>query len=203
VCVDGNTSCRLASGGVELIAGDAPKTMKHDRRGIVSLVGPSESSTKFTRPSVGSQFLILLNEENGHSLDEKHTPIGEVVEGLEVLDKLDALFVDDRGRPLVDVRVTHTIVLDDPFDDPAGLPSGRASPPPGRPPQETVEERLNVSEASASDKPESEEVVKERLADEEAKSRAVVLEMVGDLPDADAAPPDSVLFVCKLNPVTR
>lgn len=26
--------------------------------------------------------------------------------------------------------------------------------------------------------------------------------MVGDLPEADAAPPANVLFVCKLNPVT-
>ena len=36
----------------------------------------------------------------------------------------------------------------------------------------------------------------------EAKSRAVVLEMIGDLPEADAAPPANMLFVCKLNPVT-
>ena len=36
----------------------------------------------------------------------------------------------------------------------------------------------------------------------EARARAVVLEMVGDLPEADAAPPANVLFVCKLNPVT-
>ena len=26
---------------------------------------------------------------------------------------------------------------------------------------------------------------------------------VGDLPDADIKPPDNVLFVCKLNPVTQ
>lgn len=26
--------------------------------------------------------------------------------------------------------------------------------------------------------------------------------MVGDIPDAEAAPPENVLFVCKLNPVT-
>ena len=29
------------------------------------------------------------------------------------------------------------------------------------------------------------------------------LEMTGDLPDADVKPPEEVLFVCKLNPVTR
>ena len=36
----------------------------------------------------------------------------------------------------------------------------------------------------------------------EAQKRAEVLEMVGDLPSADAAPPPNMIFVCKLNPVT-
>lgn len=46
------------------------------------------------------------------------------------------------------------------------------------------------------------EEVEEMLAEREAKARATILEMVGDLPSADAAPPENVLFVCKLNPVT-
>ncbi len=46
------------------------------------------------------------------------------------------------------------------------------------------------------------EEVEELLAEREAKARATILEMVGDLPSADAAPPENVLFVCKLNPVT-
>lgn len=36
----------------------------------------------------------------------------------------------------------------------------------------------------------------------EAKARATILEIVGDIPDADIAPPENVLFICKLNPVT-
>ncbi|UKJ88962.2 peptidyl-prolyl cis-trans isomerase [Theileria orientalis] len=43
----------------------------------------------------------------------------------------------------------------------------------------------------------------EEIRDREAKSRAVVLEILGDLPDADITPPKNVLFVCKLNPVTE
>jgi RNA recognition motif-containing protein len=45
--------------------------------------------------------------------------------------------------------------------------------------------------------------VYERQQDQEAHNRAAVLEMIGDLPEADAAPPPNVLFVCKLNPVTE
>jgi peptidyl-prolyl cis-trans isomerase-like 4 len=33
-------------------------------------------------------------------------------------------------------------------------------------------------------------------------ARAVVLEMIGDLPEAEVKPPSNMLFVCKLNPVT-
>lgn len=43
----------------------------------------------------------------------------------------------------------------------------------------------------------------EMQKDKEAKARATILEIVGDIPDADIAPPENVLFVCKLNPVTN
>ena len=36
-----------------------------------------------------------------------------------------------------------------------------------------------------------------------AKSNALVLEIIGDLPSADVKPPENVLFVCKLNPITQ
>jgi peptidyl-prolyl cis-trans isomerase-like 4 len=39
-------------------------------------------------------------------------------------------------------------------------------------------------------------------SEKEAHNRAVVLEMIGDLPEADAKPPPNMLFICKLNPVT-
>jgi peptidyl-prolyl cis-trans isomerase-like 4 len=47
------------------------------------------------------------------------------------------------------------------------------------------------------------EQIEEEMKDKEARERALVLEMIGDIPDADIKPPENVLFVCKLNPVTR
>lgn len=44
--------------------------------------------------------------------------------------------------------------------------------------------------------------IEERERSREAHAQATILEIVGDLPDADMAPPENVLFVCKLNPVT-
>jgi len=40
------------------------------------------------------------------------------------------------------------------------------------------------------------------LEKKKAHTRAEVLEMVGDIPDAEIKPPDDVLFICRLNPFT-
>ena len=46
------------------------------------------------------------------------------------------------------------------------------------------------------------EEIEKSVRKTEAESRAVVLEMIGDLPDAEARPDENLIFVCKLNPVT-
>ena len=56
---------------------------------------------------------------------------GQVSEGLDVLMAINDAFVDDAGRPLQNIRIRHTIVLDDPFPDPLALtPHIPASSPP-------------------------------------------------------------------------
>ncbi|KAL9104524.1 MAG: hypothetical protein Q9163_000555 [Psora crenata] len=48
------------------------------------------------------------------------------------------------------------------------------------------------------------ETEREKLRRErEARAQALTLEIVGDLPYAEVKPPENVLFVCKLNPVTE
>jgi hypothetical protein len=68
----------------------------------------------------GSQFYITTGE-NLHSLDEKHTIFGEVAEGIDILEAIDSAPCDDDGRPLQNIRIRHTIILDDPLPDPRGL----------------------------------------------------------------------------------
>ncbi|KAL6714065.1 Peptidyl-prolyl cis-trans isomerase-like 4 [Lecanora helva] len=51
---------------------------------------------------------------------------------------------------------------------------------------------------------EAEEAAREKTRRErEARAQALTLEIVGDLPYAEVKPPENVLFVCKLNPVTE
>lgn len=45
----------------------------------------------------------------------------QVSEGLDVLMAINEAFVDEEGRPLQNVRIRHTVVLDDPFPDPPQL----------------------------------------------------------------------------------
>lgn len=68
----------------------------------------------------GSQFYITTRDVVD-TLDEKKTIFGQVAEGIDVLDRINEAHIDDNGRPWLNMRVLHTIVLDDPFDDPTGL----------------------------------------------------------------------------------
>lgn len=62
--------------------------------------------------------------------DEKHTIFGIVQVGQDVLEKFNSeVIVDDKNKPYFNIRILHTIVIDDPFEDPDGLEEPDASPP--------------------------------------------------------------------------
>ncbi|KAJ3014531.1 Peptidyl-prolyl cis-trans isomerase cyp6 [Thoreauomyces humboldtii] len=171
--------------------------LKHRRKGTVSFA--TTASDESGTAVAGSQFFITLAENPLDYLDGKHAVFGRVVEGLDVLDKINAALADDEGRPYRDIRIKHTIVLDDPFDDPPNLPVPDRSPVPTE--DMLKSGRIGEDEELVPDLPPEEYEKKQRQ--EEAAARALTLEMVGDLPFADIKPPENVLFVCKLNPVTR
>lgn len=169
----------------------SPAATTHARRGTVSMVGAG-------RGLAASQFLITLSEAPSlRALDREHAVFGRVVEGLDTLDRIGAVRTDDAGSPLRTIRIFHTHVLVDPWDDPPGLDPPDRSPTSMRP----IPGRLEFDESFADSDSCSESSSSVELA-REALSHAEVLRMVGDLPEVDVRPPDSVLFVCKLNPVT-
>eukprot|EP00878_Enallax_costatus_P005171 GHUV01005434.1.p1 GENE.GHUV01005434.1~~GHUV01005434.1.p1 ORF type:complete len:492 (+),score=89.17 GHUV01005434.1:32-1477(+) len=145
-----------------------------------------------------SQFYVTLSDSLD-SLDERHTVFGAVSEGLDVLEALNEVPVDNAGRPLQNIRIRHAIILEDPFEDPPQL--GELIPDASPPPTFEHGDRLEEDWVPEHDDRPPDEVEKEARA-AETKSRAVVLEMIGDLPEADVRPPSNMLFVCKLNPVT-
>lgn len=158
---------------------------------------PSDPDTRLA----GSQFIVTLGDNTDY-LDGKAAIFGKVVEGFDALEKINDAIVDERGHPLVDIRIKHTVILDDPYPDPSGLREPSSSPPPSKAQLATVriaegEELLDV-EASE----EAAALAERNRREREAAAQALTLEMMGDLPFAEVKPPENVLFVCKLNPVT-
>ncbi|CAL8085371.1 unnamed protein product [Calicophoron daubneyi] len=176
---------------------DAEKKPKisHGRQGLISMVNNGNGQH-------GSQFFFTL-ADNLDYLDQKHTVFGQVAEGMEFIDKINEVYCDKENRPYRNVRIHHTIVLDDPFDTPACLTFpdspkrypishfGEIGPP-------RIEEDEELDEAVGL----SPKQQMEMKAEQEAKTNAQLLTLIGDLPDPDIKPPDNVLFVCRLNPVT-
>lgn len=98
--------------------------IKHDRRGLLSMVNCGNNM-------LGSQFFITLAPEL-QSLDGEHCVFGEITEGLEIIFKFNETICDGDHRPYQDIRVSHTVILEDPFEDPKDFVMPDQSPPPTR-----------------------------------------------------------------------
>ena len=166
-------------------------TLTHSRAGTVGM------SNLGIPNSAASQFYITTAPAL-HSLDSSHTVFGQVAEGMDVLDRINAAVTDERGRPTVHIRIRHTAVLDDPFPIPDRVAA--LIPPDSPPPVNDPYDYENIN-ASLADNNSAAAVP--AFTAPALNPHAVVLEMISDLPSADVAPPDNVLFVCKLNPVTQ
>ncbi|KAJ3345698.1 hypothetical protein HDU83_003844 [Entophlyctis luteolus] len=184
------------------------KKLKHNRKGVVSFACSTAAGSEDR--VAASQFFFTLSDTGAEYLDGQHAVFGQVVEGDAVLDSLNELLVDtdmsvnppNTHRPFRDIRINHTIILDDPFPDPQELkvPSRSPSPPPEMIAAARIGADEDVGGATADADREEEE---KRAREQEAAARALTLEMIGDLPFAEIRPPENILFVCKLNPVTR
>ncbi|CAJ1978395.1 unnamed protein product [Sphenostylis stenocarpa] len=197
--------------------------LKHTKTGTVAMASAGKNLN-------ASQFYITLRDDLDY-LDGKHTTLpfddgqeesnskttpkdnssppimkvfGEVAEGFETLTRINEAYVDDKGRPYKNIRIKHTYILEDPYDDPSQLSEfiPEASPE-GKPKDEVDDEVRLEDDWVPMDEQLNPAELEEVIRSKEAHSRAVVLESIGDIPDAEIKPPDNVLFVCKLNPVTE
>ena len=146
--------------------------IKHRKRGAVSMVNNTNNQH-------GSQFFLTLTS-NLDSLDGIHTVFWEVVDGWDVLDKINLAVVDQTFRPYHDIRIIHTVILANPYQIPSSLDR------PARSPSPTVE-RVKSSmiafdelfdEDRIQGKTEGE--IKDYIEGKEAQARAQILELIGD-----------------------
>lgn len=193
---DGGSSIWGLLGAAKTYTATLHPKLKHRERGTVSMATTPHPTDPDARLA-GSQFLVTLGDDTDY-LDGKAAIFAKLVEGFDVLEKINAAIVDKDGHPLVDIRIKHTVVLDDPYPDPAGLRAPSASPPPSRAQLATV----RIADDADLDAEVDAEAAEKKRRETEARAQALTLEMMGDLPFAEVAPPENVLFVCKLNPVT-
>ena len=186
---------RLFGDQATYFEGDLAPKIKHLKKGQLSMVNVGDNM-------FGSQFFITLDEGLDYLDGQGHCVFGEIVEGIdEITEVFNETICDSDDRPYQDIRITHTVIIEDPFEDPKSLDIPPKSPEPTK--ELLASSRIGADEDLNDYEGLSQEQVGEVIAEKEAKAQATILEMIGDLPDADIAPPENVLFVCKLNPVTN
>ncbi|ORX85249.1 cyclophilin-like protein [Anaeromyces robustus] len=83
-------------------------TLKHNRRGIVSMANNGPDTNK-------SQFFITYSKQS--HLDTKYTVFGKVIDGMETLDALEKISVDEKYRPIQEVKIKSVTILANPIAD--------------------------------------------------------------------------------------
>ncbi|KAL8453363.1 hypothetical protein Emag_001879 [Eimeria magna] len=194
----------------------SPK-LKHARRGMLGMLPHAAGKA----PGGASCFYLTLREGLAQ-LDGKHSLFAQIVEGFDTLDKINDAFVDSQFIPLTPVRILRAYVLDDPFfcKPLRGLrdvAEAEESPKEADDEEDACEVIVDTNKlgftppdspeplaAEALSEEEKDEIMAiEKVDHKEAEARKVTLEILGDIPDADLAPPENVLFVAKLNPATQ
>lgn len=111
----GDPTSRNAKPGVMLGAGDAGYTVPAEfnskfrhKRGALAAARQGDEVNPM-KASSGCQFYICHADAN--FLDGNYTIFGEVITGLETVDKIAASKVDGADRPLADIKIKSTSVL--------------------------------------------------------------------------------------------
>lgn len=97
-------SVRLGTGGPGYTVPAEIDTAIHHCKGAVAAARLGDMANP-RRASSGSQFYIVQSETGCRHLDGQYTVFGQVVEGMDVIDKIASVDTDPYDRPIADVRI--------------------------------------------------------------------------------------------------
>jgi len=82
--------------------------LKHDRRGIVSMANRGPHTN-------GSQFFITYDKQP--HLNNVNTVFGRVIHGLDVLDAMEIIKVNEKDRPVHEIKINSVKIHANPIAD--------------------------------------------------------------------------------------
>ena len=83
------------------------KQHKH-KRGVIAMARDWENNPK--KLSTPFEFYFIQNKKGEHHLNNEHTVFGEVINGMHVIDKINAQECDNDEWPYVDINITTEII---------------------------------------------------------------------------------------------
>lgn len=84
------------------MADEFAEGLTHER-GVLSMANAGPNTN-------GSQFFIVTKKEGTSWLDGKHSIFGKVIEGMDVIDEIEAVETDSNDKPLEDVVMEKVTV---------------------------------------------------------------------------------------------
>ena len=105
---DKRTANKRSKIGRYLLPPDAKKGYKHDR-GTISM--PSSERDNPHKLASPYEFFIVVTKPGSYHLDGSYTPFGRVIEGMDVVDKINQVPVGDGDWPLKNIYILKAEVL--------------------------------------------------------------------------------------------
>lgn len=101
---DDSLKDKWGTGGPEYTFADEIHSNNHNVIGTISMANAGPNTN-------GSQFFI--NTENNNFLDTKHTVFGKVIEGIDIVGKIEEVATEGPNRPIDDVIVESIRIIGD------------------------------------------------------------------------------------------
>ncbi|MFQ5789986.1 MAG: peptidylprolyl isomerase, partial [Acidobacteriota bacterium] len=100
---------RYGQGGLGILRAE-PNEARHVRGAVSAVLRPGD------RDSAGAQFFVCIVDQPG--LDGSYTVFGQVVEGMDVVQKISETPTDEKGRALERVEILSVTLRDKPPPEP-------------------------------------------------------------------------------------